>query len=124
MTDNQTDLKLTATFDRELSWWRGRSYRYLVIEVVARGLKATAKRPAHDLAIAIDASSSMASTLLFVKNLAKRLIDRLGASDKIVVISFADEARTELAPTRANEAGKASAAAAVDGIKIRAGTDF
>jgi Ca-activated chloride channel homolog len=124
MTVDPSDLSLSTSFDRELSWWRGRSYRYLVIEVAARDEKTTTKRPAHDLAIAIDASSSMASALLLVKQLAKGLINRLGASDKISVISFADEPQTELAQTPATESGKVSAAAAVDGIKIRAGTDF
>src|SRR5215469_7864120 len=106
MTINTADLGLKASFDRELSWWRGDSRRYLVIEVVARDAKPTTKRPAHDLAIAIDASSSMAPALSSVKQLAKGLINRLGASDKISVISFADEPRAELVQTPTTESGK------------------
>jgi len=124
MTIDQSDLSLNASFDRELSSWRGGSCRYLVIEVAARDEKTTRKRPAHDLAIAIDASSSMAPALPLVKQLAKGLINRLGASDKILVVSFADEPRTELVQTPATESGKLSAAAAVDGIKSRTGSDF
>ena len=121
MTINQSDLSLDASFDRELSSWRGGSCRHLVIEVVAGHAKA-AKRPAHDLAIAIDTSSSMDPALRLVKELAKGLINRLGDSDKISIISFADEARTELVPTPANQTGKVSALAAIDAIKIRSGS--
>ena len=124
MTASTPDLSLNATFDRGISWWRGRSSRYLVIEIAARDAKAAAKRPSHDLAIAIDASSSMGPALLSVQHLAKGLINRLGASDNIAIISFADEARTELASTAADDAGKASASAAIDGIEIRSGTNF
>src|SRR4051812_8516886 len=92
MTANTTDLNLNASFDRDISWWRGRSCRYLVIKIAARNAKAAAKRLPHDLAIAIDASSSMAPALLSVQHLAKGIINRLGASDRVAVISFADEA--------------------------------
>ena len=124
MTANTTDLNLNASFDRDISWWRGRSCRYLVIEIAARNAKAAAKRSPHDLAIAIDASSSMAPALLSVQHLAKGITNRLGTSDRVAVISFADEARTELAATLADDVGKASASAAIDGIEIWAGSDF
>src|SRR6516165_3745137 len=119
MTADSVDLTLNALFDRELSWSRGGSCRYLVIDVAARGVKSTKKRPAHHLAIAVDASSSMAAALPSVQALAKGIVNRLDASDTISVISFAEEAQTELAPTPADGAGKVNAAAAIDRINIR-----
>lgn len=124
MNAKTPDLDLNATFDREMSWWRGGSCRYLVIEIAARTANAIAERPSHDLGIAIDASSSMGSALSSVQHLAKGLVGRLSGSDRIAIVSFADEALTELPSTPADEAGKDLAHAAIDGIKIRPGTDF
>jgi Ca-activated chloride channel family protein len=124
MTADSTDLTLNALFDRELSWWRGGSCRYLVMDVAARAVKLAKKRPAHHLAIAVDASSSMAAALSSVQALAKGIVNRLDHSDTISVISFAEDARTELAPTPADEVGKANAAAAIDQINIRSGSNF
>src|SRR6266851_78126 len=125
MTVKTSDLALNVCFDRDIAWWRGGSCRYLVFEITAGNAKADADRPHHDLAIAIDASSSMAGIALSaVQDLAKALINRLGSSDSIAIISFADEARTELEFTAADDIGKAAARAAIDGIELRTGSNF
>jgi hypothetical protein len=119
------DLDFSAQFDRDIAWWRGGSCRYLVTEITARNVKAGSKRPNHALAVAIDASTSMEGfAFRSVQALAKGLAARLGPSDSIAIVSFADEARIELASTSADDIGRASACAAIDGIELRSGTDF
>src|SRR5262245_2127162 len=124
MINNDPDLRLNVCFDREIAWCRGDSCRYLVIEVSARETEIDAKRPRHDLAIAIDASSSMSGALPTVQQLAKGLVDRLESADSIAIISFADVARTELASIAADDAGKAAARSVIDGIELRSGSNF
>ncbi|NBP88392.1 MAG: VWA domain-containing protein, partial [Planctomycetia bacterium] len=88
--------------------------------VVRIGLKARdidrLERPAGNLVFLVDVSGSMsaANKLPLVKQSLKLLVNELGASDRISLVTYAGQAALRLPPTSGDE--KATILAAIDGL--------
>jgi Ca-activated chloride channel family protein len=88
--------------------------------VVRIGLKARdidrRERPAGNLVFLVDVSGSMsaANKLPLVKQSLKLLVNELGASDRISLVTYAGQAALRLPPTSGDE--KATILAAIDGL--------
>ena len=88
--------------------------------VVRIGLKARdidrRERPAGNLVFLVDVSGSMsaANKLPLVKQSLKLLVNELGASDRISLVTYAGQAALRLRPTSGDE--KATILAAIDGL--------
>jgi Ca-activated chloride channel family protein len=124
MTNDNVQLK--AGFDRELTWWRGRSVRYLVVEllpVTAPTVRRT--RVKNNLAIIIDASGSMGGDRLWAaKRAAEGIVQGLEEADTFSVVSYASDIRTHVMNAEADRTGKKRAISAIREIETRGSTNL
>jgi Ca-activated chloride channel family protein len=91
---NELNFTLTTGVDRKLFWEGGDSVRYLVARLNAAKDDDTrvAQRPPLNIALVIDASSSMEGGKLAAAQMAAiGLVERLCADDRISVVSFAND---------------------------------
>ena len=98
MSDDSA-VSIDAWCDRELIWENGDSVRYLIVELKAGGVRARINGPLsrHNIAILIDASSSMAGVALDrCKNVASLLIRHLSEDDRLSIVSFTSDTAIHL----------------------------
>ncbi|MBP0447441.1 VWA domain-containing protein [Roseomonas sp. SSH11] len=119
-------LHLAAGLDRALAWEGGRSVRYLVADLSARGDARTAgDAPPLDLALAVDVSGSMAGDKLdAARRTATAVAEALGERDRLTLVAFDSAAELLLDARAMDEAGRREAAAAIARLEPRGGTDL
>lgn len=118
-------LELSAGFDRSIAWAQGGSVRYLVARVEARPVtpEDRAERGPLNIALAIDASGSMAGGKLeAAKRASLALLGRLSPRDRLSVVSFASDVVTHLRAVPMDEAGRAQASHALGQLQTRGST--
>ncbi|HEY8589424.1 MAG TPA: VWA domain-containing protein, partial [Naasia sp.] len=129
MTERDTPaatLNLVAGLDRALAWEGGRSVRYLVADLSARGgARAASEAPPLDLALAIDVSGSMAGDKLdAARRTAAAVAEALGERDRLTLVAFDSTAELLLDARAMDAAGRREAASAIARLEPRGGTDL
>lgn len=122
-----SDLFLTAGFDRNFVWAEGGSVRYLVAKLEVQTAQAPGRvaRAPLNIALSIDASSSMSGGKLEAAKLASLgLLDHLRPRDRLTVVSFASDAVTHLRAVAMDEAGKRKARSAIAELATRGMTNL
>ena len=82
------------------------------------------KRDPLFLVLVLDVSGSMEPKLALLKKSAQTALARLHAGDAIAVVTFSEDARTEVAPVLYSPAAWAQVSAAIDAIAIRGSTSI
>lgn len=116
------ELRARLRLDRAASLGDLRAVHQLLIELEAPASPASAERPVVplDLALVLDVSGSMSGAPLeFARRAAMRVVEGLGADDRLTVVSFADDVRTDLEPTRMDATGRTRALAALGALHTR-----
>ena len=124
---DEIGISVIAEFDREMIWERGRSVRYLEIDVAAPFIKDNKKKDKQDLNIAlvIDASGSMAGEALeCAKKAAAGVVQALTPSSKISIVSFATDVITHLDGVSANASQQKRALDAINELRPRDNTNL
>lgn len=116
-------LLMTAQFDKALIWERGRSVRYLQIDIEAPDIRDRVHDPAPiNIALAIDVSGSMSGVpLKSAKQAAIGLIEGMNARNILSVVAFSRFATVLLDGVDMSNHGKAAAIQAIN--KLEAGLD-
>lgn len=124
MTNEKVQLK--AGFDREMIWWRGRSVRYLVVDLLPITMTVNRNtRVKNNLAIVIDASGSMGGDRLWAaKRAAEGIVQGLEQADTFSVVSYASDVRTHVLTAEADRGGKKRAISAIREIETRGSTNL
>ncbi len=119
-------LSVKAQFDRNLILERGRSVRYLAVEVSAgAALSVVRKRTPLHLAIVLDASTSMyGPPMSCAKKAAIGVIDALKDDECLSIVSFGNDVKTHVAGIRMNKAGRNAALRAMLDIDHRIYTNL
>ena len=120
MSETTNSVKLTATQDRRIAWHKGGSLRYLACTVTVPEPEEATPSKGMNLALVLDASGSMSGhPLMAAKQAASLLIEQLGNSDVLSVVSFASDVTTHLSQCVMNDTGKARALDAVRELETR-----
>lgn len=119
-------LSVKAQFDRNLILERGRSVRYLAVEVTAESaLSAGRKRTPLNLAVVIDASTSMyGPPMSCAKKAAMGVIDALRDDERLSLVSFGNDVKVHVAGIKMNKAGRNAAVRAMLDIDHRIYTNL
>ena len=119
-------ISLIAGLDRSRAWEEGGSVRYLVAELSSTGGAAPrAAPPALNLALAIDVSGSMAGEKIEAARRAARVLaDALTNRDSLSIVAFDSTTELLLDARAMDEAGRAAARTAIDGLADRGGTNL
>jgi Ca-activated chloride channel homolog len=94
---DELGISVIAEFDRELVWERGRSVRYLEVDVAAPFVKESdiKEKPPLNIALVIDASGSMAGAPLeCAKKAAAGVVNAMSPSSRISLVSFSTDVVT------------------------------
>jgi Ca-activated chloride channel homolog len=124
--DDAEQLSLAAQFDKELIWERGRSVRYLQVDVDAPTSSGRiSTRAPLNIALAIDVSGSMAGNpLKAAKEAAIGLINGLSEHDVLSIVSFSSNATVHIDGITLNDEGRISAAQAVGRLESQSDTNL
>lgn len=126
-SDKLDRLSLSAVFDRQRILDRGSSIRYLVVETSSKSSErqhAELRAPLN-MAIVIDASTSMArEPMAAARQAAIGVIESLGPSDYLSIVSFAKDVQVHASGLRLDKAGRAAAVQAVKSIEHRLYTNI
>ena len=113
------DITINARFDRNKISESGNSVRYLVVDIDAP-VKTTVKTLPINLALVIDASSSMEGPWLnAAKDAAIGVIRTLRAQDRISVISFSSDVQVHCDGIMGTESGKQTAISKISQLRSR-----
>jgi Ca-activated chloride channel homolog len=113
------DITINAGFDRSKILESGNSVRYLVVDIEAP-VKSTIKTVPINLALVIDASSSMEGPWLdAAKNAAIGVIRTLRDEDRISVVSFSSDVQVHCDGILGTESGKQTAISKVGELRSR-----
>jgi Ca-activated chloride channel family protein len=121
-----TRFAISAAVDRALFAASGGSYRYLAIRLDGErgGGSSHAARP-RNIALAIDASGSMSGAKLrAAKHAALGLVGRLGADDRLTLVSFASDVVVHLDGVAAGPEQQAEIARAIATLETRGSTNL
>lgn len=122
-----TAFSVSAAFDRSLFWQHGDSVRYLVVRLNAQREAAQRRevRPALNIALAIDASGSMAGDKLeAAKQAALGLVGRLGKRDRLSLVSFASDVIVHLDAIACGPDNRARIAQEINRLSTRGMTNL
>jgi Ca-activated chloride channel homolog len=120
-------LTMRAAADRSLAWSEGDSVRYIVATLEGVQSAASRKEPAPpvNLALVIDASSSMAGEKLEgAKKAALGVAKRLRDTDRLTIVSFAAEAIVHVEALALTAEARARVQVVVDGLTARGETNL
>jgi Ca-activated chloride channel family protein len=126
MGNQKNRLSVTASFDRSLAWYRGRSYRYLDLQLTTPQLgpeegSAVRESKPLNLALVIDASGSMSGLPLQAAiDAARGVVGQLGSRDRLSLVAFDSEVKVLLQGVECNDAGRQCALDALS--RVTAGT--
>jgi len=118
---------ISAAFDRDFISERGKSTRYLVIDLTApeRLHDQAGKRPELNLAIVIDVSASMSGKRLeSAKEAALGVVQTLSDKDRLSVVSFASEMFVHVDGIKLDAGGKKKALRAIEDLQPRDNTNL
>lgn len=116
---------VTAAFDRQLIWQRGRSVRYLEVDLVSPAVESKRVGPPLNLALVIDSSGSMAGApLQCAKIAATGVINGLSNQSKISIISFATDVISHISGATLSAEERQRAIGAIDELVTRDSTDL
>jgi Ca-activated chloride channel homolog len=123
-----TGIFVSAAFDRQLVWERGRSVRYVQIDVVAPSLPSAsegAEKPPLNLALVIDVSSSMTGEKLeCAKKAALGVVKALSPASRLSVVSFASQVTTHIDGASLEPGERKKALAAINELFPRDSTNL
>lgn len=119
-------LKLHASLSHKVLPNRASSEVYASIKIKAADLKTTSQqRMPMNLSVVIDRSTSMTGDKIkHAKEAAHKLIDLLGPNDRLSIVSYGSDVRTELASMPVTEANRELMHNAVTGIQLRGSTNL
>jgi Ca-activated chloride channel homolog len=116
-------LTLAAGLDRALAWRGGKSVRYLVADLSAQGTVPANDAPPLNLALAIDASGSMAGEkIVAARATAAAVVAALGPRDRLSLVAFASKAVLLLDACPMDVAGRSRARAAIARLEATSNT--
>ncbi len=104
-------LTVKAQFDRNLVVERGRSVRYLAVDVTASdALVESCKRTPLSLALVLDASTSMyGDPMSCARKAARGVIDAMKDNERLSIVSFGADVQVHLAGVKMDSAGRHAA---------------
>ena len=118
-------MRVLAKFDREKIWSGGNSVRYLVVRVSDPGDAPQGGQAALNLALVMDASTSMeGEPLRFAIDAAQRVVSRLSDDDRLSVVSFNSNVSDHLASERMTPDGRKRALQALGAISAEGCTNL
>ena len=120
-------LKLNVAADRALAWAEGDSVRYIVATLAGKRPDAGAPPPAPpvNLAIVIDVSGSMSGDKLEnAKRAALGVARRLRPTDRLSVVSFADDVIVHVEALAPAGEGLNGIRSAIEGLRTRGNTNL
>lgn len=123
----KNNIRFDAMFDRNLIWKKGRSARYLVVEVKApeKMPDITCEPKPLNLALVIDASGSMQGPRLeAAKEAARGVVKSLSDRDRLSLVSFSDDIITHAEGLLCNETVKQEAVRNIEQITSRQTTNL
>jgi Ca-activated chloride channel family protein len=107
-------ISVSVAFDKDLIWERGRSVRYIEIDIVApcaRDSNKTTEKAPLNLALVIDASGSMSGEPIeCAKTAAVGVVNALSPTSRLSIVSFASRIITHIDGASIGERKKALAA--------------
>jgi Ca-activated chloride channel homolog len=131
------ELNLQAGFDRRYVRIRHRSVRYLVVEATAPAApdREVGDLPPLNLGLVVDASGSMGaqdagglglplSRLEAAQQASEGVVQNLGETDGLSLVSFSDEAIPHLSSLTLSAEGKETAIAAIASLQTRGSTNL
>lgn len=119
-------LTLRASLSHKVLPNRASSEVYASIKIKAGDLSTAAKkRMPMNLSVVIDRSTSMSGDKIkHAKEAAHKLIDLLGPNDRLAIVSYGSDVRTELASMPVTDANRELMHNAVNGIRLRGSTNL
>lgn len=124
---DELGISIIAEFDRDLIWERGRSVRYLEIDVAAPFVREAERRekPPLNIALVIDASGSMAGEpLQCAKKAAAGVVNALSPNSKISLVSFSTDVITHFEGVSVDDNQRRLALTALDELAPRNHTNL
>src|SRR5579883_1371998 len=123
---NDERLVVSAMFDKSTVSGRGRTIRYLAVEVRTTDRPKPEKtRLPLNIALVVDASTSMAGApMRAAKRAAAGVVNLLKSSDRLSLISFANDVQVHLQGVKQNARGRDRALDAIDAIEHRLYTNI
>lgn len=126
MTDGN-GIEIQAAFDKNLVCERGKSTRYLVVDLTAPSVvrKSESEKPALNIALVIDASASMGGKRLdSAVQSALGVMHSLTERDRLSIVSFASEVFVHVDGIKLDDAGRKKAIASVEKLSCRDNTNL
>lgn len=121
------EMKINTRVDRALTWYRGGSYRYMVVDIEAPEIEIKRDEPRKpiNLALVIDRSGSMqGAPIEAAKEAAIGVANRLTADDVLSVVCFDHESRTILESIRMDAEGREMAEHEISSVHTGGTTDL